>query len=290
MILDKIFKKSKRIRINDKTKIVIMSDCHRGTGTNYDNFIKNKEIFASALMRYYKNGFTYIELGDGDEMWEVDDYKDIVEEHIDTFKILKRFHDKNRLIMVYGNHDIEKRSLKVLKDSFYHYFNKETKKKESLLNELVVYESLVLEYNGNDIFMIHGHQVDFLNSLFWRVSKFLVKHIWSRLENIGLIIDPTGSIKSYEVISKVEKKLKHWSIRNNKILITGHTHKPIYPSIGESLYFNDGSCIHPSGISCLEIEKGNITLVKWSYQIKRGKYVAVRRVVDGNVAIKDFFK
>ena len=69
--LDRIFKKSKRIPINDNTKIVIMSDCHRGSGNNHDNFIKNEKIFESALRYYYINNFTYIELGDGDEMWEV---------------------------------------------------------------------------------------------------------------------------------------------------------------------------------------------------------------------------
>ena len=98
--LNKIFTNSKRLPINDNTKIVIISDCHRGSGNNYDNFLKNKTIFTSALMHYYHKGFTYIELGDGDEMWEVKKYKDIVNTHLDIFKQLKKFHDKNRLIML----------------------------------------------------------------------------------------------------------------------------------------------------------------------------------------------
>ena len=43
--LDKIFKKSKRLFIDNNTKLVIMSDCHRGSGDNYDNFIRNKKIY-----------------------------------------------------------------------------------------------------------------------------------------------------------------------------------------------------------------------------------------------------
>lgn len=39
--LDKIFEKSKKLVIDDNTKIVIMSDCHRADGNTYDNFIKN---------------------------------------------------------------------------------------------------------------------------------------------------------------------------------------------------------------------------------------------------------
>ena len=40
--LDKIFEKSKKLVIDDNSKIVIMSDCHRGD----DNFIKNQNILS----------------------------------------------------------------------------------------------------------------------------------------------------------------------------------------------------------------------------------------------------
>ncbi len=33
--------------------MIIMSDCHRGSGDNYDNFLKNQNIFESALLHYY---------------------------------------------------------------------------------------------------------------------------------------------------------------------------------------------------------------------------------------------
>ena len=68
--LNKIFENSKRIVINNKSKIVIMCDCHRGNGNNYDDFVNNKNIFEAALKHYYKEFFLYVELGDGDEMWE----------------------------------------------------------------------------------------------------------------------------------------------------------------------------------------------------------------------------
>lgn len=172
--LDKIFKISKKMEIDDNTKIVIMSDCHRGTGDNLDNFVKNQNIYLVALKYYYDSGFTYIELGDGDEMWEVKNYRDIVDIHLEVFKELKKFHDKGRLIMIYGNHDIVKKDLNVVKDNFYKYHNKITQKEESLLENLVVPESLILNYKGYDIFLIHGHQVDFFNSTLWRLSRFLV--------------------------------------------------------------------------------------------------------------------
>ena len=64
--LDKIFKSAKRLSIDNNTKIVIMSDCHRGAGDNFDNFVKNQNLFEAALRYYYRRGFIYIELGDGD--------------------------------------------------------------------------------------------------------------------------------------------------------------------------------------------------------------------------------
>ena len=47
-----------------------MSDCHRGQGTEGDNFLKNQNLFLGALEYYNHRGFIYIELGDGDELCE----------------------------------------------------------------------------------------------------------------------------------------------------------------------------------------------------------------------------
>jgi len=285
--IDKLFKKSKRISINNQSKIVIMSDCHRGIGDINDNFKKNKNIYGDALNYYYKNNFTYIELGDGDEMWEIQDYDNIIKENIKIFKIIKKFHDNNRLIMLYGNHDIIKRYQEILEKYFYKYNNKN--KEEELLNNLTVYESLVLNYNNKDIFLIHGHQLSLMNSSLWKITRSLIKNAWKKLEKIG-IKDITNNIKNNKVENYLEKQLKKWSIKNNKIIIAGHTHNPIYPEIGDSLYFNDGSCIHPDGITCIEIENGNISLIKWIYTIKDNKFISVeRQVIIGNKSIDSFY-
>ena len=257
---------------------------------NFDNFIKNQNIYEAALLHYYNHGFTYIELGDGDEMWEVKNYKEIIEIYLDIFKQLKKFHDENRLVMIYGNHDISKKSQAVLEKYFYKYYDQTTKQEESLLDGLTVYESLVLNYKDYDIFLIHGHQVDFLNHELWRFSRFLVRYVWRTLEHIG-IKDPTSAAKNYQVSKNVEKKLREWSIKNNKILIAGHTHRSIFPKVGQSLYFNDGSCIHPNGITSLEIENGNITLVKWGLEANEEDLISVKRkVLSKSESIVNFFK
>lgn len=288
--IDRIFKNSKKVEIDDSTKIVIMSDCHRGIKNNEDNFNKNQTIYNSALQYYYKNDFIYIELGDGDEMWEVKKYEEIVENYIETFKKLKKFHDKGNLFMIYGNHDIVKRKPAIMKKYFYEYENKSTREKSDLLPNLSVSESLVLKYKNHDIFLVHGHQVDTFNSTFWPISRFLVRYIWKKIESIG-VKDPTSAAKNYKVKSKVEKKLQKWSEDNNKILIAGHTHRPIFPQIGNSLYFNDGSCVHPNGVTAIEIEEGKISLVKWSFDVNEFNQIIVKRfVIDGGESIEKFFK
>ena len=287
--LDKVFKDAKRVKINNNSKIVIMSDCHRGSSDSYDNFLKNQNIYEAALKYYYKNGFTYVELGDGDDMWEVENYKDIVNEHISSFKLLKNFKDEKRLFMVYGNHDMVKNSKVVLKDVFYKYYDKEQKKEMELLDNLEVEESLVLDYNDKDIFLLHGHQIDLISGKLWWLSRFLVRHIWKHFERFGLK-DPTKAAKNYKVSKRLEKRLEKWSIKNNKILIAGHTHRPIFPQVGKSLYFNDGSCVHPNGVTCLEIEDGSITLVKWFYSLNEDNLIMVdRHIIEGKEELKDFF-
>ena len=289
-ILDKLYKNSKTILIDNDSKFVIMSDCHRGDGNNYDDFHKNQNIFKAALNYYYKNEFTYIELGDGDELWEVKDYNEIINAYLDVFKLLKKFLDNGRLIMLFGNHDIIKKDNSILEQFFYNYYDEGSKETLDLLKGLVVDESLILKYMNRNIFLLHGHQADFISGTLWRMSKFLVRYFWRPLSMIG-INDLTSAAKNNQVAKIVEKKLQRWSNEHNTIVISGHTHRPIFPKNGESLYFNDGSCIHPNGITCLEIVDGTISLVKWQLSVTDdGIVYTEKNVLAGKQNIEKFFK
>jgi hypothetical protein len=84
-LVTSIFNSSKQIPFDDSSKFILMSDCHRGNGSWTDNFLKNRNIFIGALTHYYNNNYTYIELGDGDELWENTQLSDIMSVHKDTF-------------------------------------------------------------------------------------------------------------------------------------------------------------------------------------------------------------
>lgn len=244
--------------LNMRSKYVLVSDCHRGVGTSADNFLKNEHLYFAALERYYRNGFTYIELGDGEELWESRNLRNITEIHNDVYDMLACFAARDRLHLIYGNHDIVQK-----KNPAYH-------------------EALILcpeNIPDRSLYLTHGHQASLLNSTFWRVARFLVRYFWNPLENLG-ILDPTSAAKNYEVKEKCEERLRHWAEENHHILITGHTHRPVMPE-EPSYYYNTGSCVHPRCITCIEIERGRLTLVKWSMQARSDSVLYVEREVIG---------
>jgi UDP-2,3-diacylglucosamine pyrophosphatase LpxH len=268
-----------------------MSDCHRGDGSWADEFSKNQNLFTTALNYYYNNDFTYIELGDGDELWENKNICDIIEAHNDVFWILSKFIKDGRFYSLFGNHDIVKRENFLYRNLSCKDFNKNTKEYLFLFKKLLFHEGIVLKHVHNDIkvFLVHGHQVDFFNNQLWRLSSFLVKHFWRPLQLYG-IKDPTSTAKNNAKKKSVEDKLSYWAKRNNQILVAGHTHRPMFPDIAQPLCFNVGSCVHPRCITGIEIEYGSICLIKWSIKVKSdGTLFVSRNVLAGPKELNSYF-
>lgn len=262
--IDHAFDHAPLLPLSDCTKIVIMSDCHRGTGTGNDNFLKNETLFYSALHTYYHSGFTYIELGDGDELWENRNIESIQKIHENVFCLLKQFRDTKRLFMLYGNHDL-------------------VKSKENCCKEFSYYSGLILEdcATRRRLYLTHGHQADFFNSTLWKVSRFLVRYVWKPLELFG-VRDPTSAARNYHLRSKTELRLNHWASLNRSLLICGHTHRAMTGS-KEEPYFNSGCCIYPNSITALELVHRQLILVKWTLAPRpdRSLYVAREELSEG---------
>lgn len=261
--LNKLFQISPAVPCDYLSRFVIMSDCHRGVGNWGDNFLKNQNIYSAALSYYYRNNYTYIELGDGDELWENRDMAEIVATHSDVFELLSRFYQEQRLYMLCGNHDYVKKKQQFLRCCNDYYCENKCCRLP-LMPGLHVHEGLILKnrINGYSIFLVHGHQGDLLNDTLWKFSRFLVRYIWRPLELFALN-DPTSAAKNNTKKSAVEQRLLAWSSKHSQMLIAGHTHRPMFPEDGNSRYFNCGSCVHPHCITALEIRNNKITLVKW---------------------------
>lgn len=283
--LERAFAAAPTLPLSPCNRYVLFSDCHRGVGNAADNFLKNQHLFFAALKHYYQNGYSYIELGDGDELWENRSMANIIEIHSDVFWLLSLFYKENRLYMLYGNHDIVKKKKHYSARKCNTYFCTETQRPQPLFPDLTFHEGIILCSAGHPehaVYLTHGHQASLLNSTFWPLSRFFVRFLWRPLENFG-VLDPTSAAKDYDVKDKTEKRLNQWAADTDRILITGHTHRPVLHE-QDIHYFNTGSCVHPRCITCIEVENCSLTLVKWSMSARADSTLYVARdVLSGPV-------
>lgn len=288
--LDGVYQNARTIPFDSNSKLILMSDCHRGQGNAGDNFLANQAVYFGALEYYYHSGFTYIELGDGDELWENRQLKTIVEVHSDVYWMLSKFYKEGRLQLIYGNHDIVKRRAGYMDRHCGNLYCDSSRCDIPLLPGISAAEGLILKNSADkkEIFLVHGHQGDFLNDTIWPVARFLVRYVWQRLELAGFL-DPTGAGRPRKAKERIEKNLASYAKERQNIIIAGHTHRPVFSSPEEGSYFNTGSCVHPRCITGIEIENNQITLIKWSVRSREDRLLSVEReVLEGPIRISDY--
>ncbi|KJD33804.1 serine/threonine protein phosphatase [Tamlana nanhaiensis] len=289
--LDNAYKNAKIVEFDDDSKFILFSDCHRGDNSFADDFANNRNIYFHALKHYYAEGFQYCELGDGDELWENLTFESILNAHKNVYMLMKQFHEENRLHMIWGNHDMVYRNKNYVKKHLSTYFDPKVGEDVKLFGDITYNEAIVLKHCRTDqeLFLTHGHQADWWNFLFWKWSRFLVRILWKPLNVMG-IADPTSPAKNYTELIKVEKRTKSWIAENNNLLtIVGHTHRPRFPEPGDIAFFNDGSCVHPRSITGIEIENGEISLIKWQIATKDdGTLQIVRVLLEGPRKLQDY--
>jgi UDP-2,3-diacylglucosamine pyrophosphatase LpxH len=296
--LDQVYAEARKepIELTDSSQIVFFSDTHRGDNSWGDNFAPNQGLFFHALRYYHQQGFDYIEVGDGDELWHHADFNNIRRAHDHVFWLMREFHKERRLRMVWGNHDIQRRDPKVVQEQLFEYYNDREDSNEHLLHGIDVKEGLVLKHDetGDEIFVVHGHQGSKINDRYWRVGQLLVRYLWSRLQAFG-IKDPTRTSQHPEQQFEVESHIKDWiKDKRNLMVICGHTHRTAYPNPGQLNYFNCGCCVHPRFITGIEIDKGEVSLVKWwlapdNPVSKHGPLNVTREEIRGPLKLRDFF-
>ncbi len=255
-------------------KFIIFSDQHKGNKSWADDFKQSEINYAAALEYYNAQGFTFINLGDSEELWKFK-VTELLPANEKSLKAEAAFHP-HRYIKTFGNHDI------IWKDKFAVSFY--LKKYFSL--PLIVYEGIILKIKGLkiplDIFLTHGHQGDLMSDNN-AVSTWIVAHIWMPLQRF-LRINVNSASTDYSLRNLHNKMMYEWSSQqNNLLLITGHTHRPVFAA-GRYLdhpsnkiydaeeeknflspcYFNSGCCcFDDSDITGIEIADGFIRLIKW---------------------------
>lgn len=278
--LDAVFEEAFPVPFDEKSKFVFFSDIHRGDDSLSDEFGRNRHIYSHALDYYYQNDYTYIEVGDGDELWEHKKYSTICTAHASVFQKLKLFYDKGRMLMLFGNHNIQLSNPDYVSENLYSYYNVYGQTKVELFPDIVPHEALILTHRktGQKIFVVHGHQGDFMNDQMWWLSHIFIRYGWRFMHNVGIKYaarPATSRAKRH----RIEKNYDKWIRINKTMLICGHTHRAKFPADNELPYFNTGCCMHPRGITCIEITNDMISLVAWNMASNLDGMLYIKRTV-----------
>lgn len=206
-----------------KDRYIIFSDQHKGAKNGSDDFMNAELNYISALEQYYNEGFHFISLGDCEELWENLIWP-VMSKNKPTTETEKKFVAEKRFTKVFGNHDLFWNN-----DPFSSFYLK------NMYGEAVqVYEGVVLQtsYAGNEtnIFLTHGHQGDG-QSDGNPVSAWIVSRLWAPLQSY-LRINPNTPAYKTEIKTTHNRFMYEWSrLENNPVLITGHTHQPVFASL-----------------------------------------------------------
>ncbi len=277
------------LEINEKTKYIFFSDVHRGDNSLSDEFAHNQNIYHYALEYYLENGFSYFELGDGDELWEHKKFENIRSAHSEVYCLLKKFYEENKLYYFFGNHNQILKNENKAKDILANYYDEYLEVGATLFPNIKIKESMILRdsYTGKEMLAIHGHQGDLMNDRLWRVSMFFVRFFWRFMHKIGFK-NPASPSQSRTKRHKIEKNYSKW-INNNKIgIICGHTHRPKLPDKTKSAYINTGCCVQPRGITGIELVGRNFYLIHWNVLPDKEGHLAIRKkYVKGPLSFDD---
>jgi UDP-2,3-diacylglucosamine pyrophosphatase LpxH len=285
-----LFNSAHQIDFNNKEKLVFFSDVHRGNHSWADEFAPNEIIYTYALQHYYDAGFTYVEIGDGDELLIFKHVKEIRIAYEPIYRILQKFHRKKRFYFIFGNHDIEYRNPDIVERKLNWVYNRNTDEEEILFENFKVHEALVFKHkeSGVKLFTVHGHQGDDLFHRFIWLNRVLLRTLWRPLQLMGFQ-DPSSIAQNTNKRQKVEEQLIKWAVDHKQPMICGHTHKERFPKKGKPPYFNNGSSVHPRWITCIEIKEGKIALIRWRIKPNKKRQLVVKRtVLKGPKRIENF--
>ena len=157
-ILDKAYKTAKKVTFPKDAKIIFFSDLHKGDNSYADDFRHNIQVYKYALQNYFEEGYTYIELGDGIELWENRSFKPIFDSYKPVFDLLESFHREKKTLSLVGKprHGIQESRSRWSKSCALFFLPKNIRDKDAFF-DLEYQEGLLLSFGESD-------QVDFCHS------------------------------------------------------------------------------------------------------------------------------
>jgi UDP-2,3-diacylglucosamine pyrophosphatase LpxH len=221
------------------SKFIIFSDQHRGAKNGADDFAAAEPNYLAALDHYYQQQFYFISLGDSEELWE-NSLTKVKKHNAVSLEKEKLFIQQNRFVKIFGNHDLYWDNDPLAGWQLKKIYEQEVKVYEGVVLQSVVNsrESIAKTPNSElpapnsslTIFLTHGHQGDASSDGNW-FSKFFVARIWAPLQAY-LRINPNTPAYDASLKTKHNHIMYEWSSQQKDlILITGHTHQPVFESL-----------------------------------------------------------
>jgi predicted phosphodiesterase len=211
-------------------RFIVLSDQHKGGRDDMDIFALAEGNYLAALDYYHQHNFFYINLGDSEELWE-NLFVTIKKHNQATFDSEKRFISRKAFIKVFGNHDLYWDNDPLAAVGLKQIYGEAIK-----ISEGVILQTLIKNKTLN-ILLTHGHQGDLQSDGNW-FSKWFVSDIWGPLQAF-LKINPNTPANNDLLKTDHNRIMYDWSSKqDNTILITGHTHQPVFKSLThlEKLY------------------------------------------------------
>jgi UDP-2,3-diacylglucosamine pyrophosphatase LpxH len=207
---DSILLNAEKVQITNSDRIVVLSDLHMGDGGKRDDFRLNSEFFSDVLKDYYKKDFGLILNGDIEELQKFS-FQQIRNAWKNVYSLFDNFAKENRLIKTIGNHDERIHTMPKYLKKYRHC------------------EGIILDYEGEKIFVLHGHQFSEQFNKYNDHIGWILKYLAA----------PLG-IMNYSVAHNSRKKFKvetlgyKFSVENKILTIIGHTHRPLFESMSKA--------------------------------------------------------
>jgi len=219
--LEKTYTRSRRVKIDKTSKIIILSDFHLGSGKSRDEFRKNARLVMTVLREWYlPRGYTLILNGDIEELHRLK-LKTVSRSWESLYEIFMEFKKGPGLYKIIGNHDASPSYAKTAGRS----------PVEVEINKDIL-DSLILEYGDHEMLILHGHQASLYSSPFrHRLNRFILRYLAHPL-HINNIKRDFLSDKPL----KAEQRIFDFARSRGIIALAGHTHRALFEGHSEEEY------------------------------------------------------
>jgi predicted phosphodiesterase len=191
-------------------RALILSDLHMGTGKN-DDLADNGGLLISLLEDYYlPGGWNLVLNGDIEELQRYS-LDGIMKSWKRLYAVFDLFAGQNRLYKLIGNHDDE-----LLLNKSYPY---------------PLYDVIRIENGVIPAYVFHGHQSSYIYSRYNKLLRVGIRYV---LKPFGIknVSSSSNPYKRYQI----EKDAYNFSLNMRCISIIGHTHRPLFESLGRFDY------------------------------------------------------